>query len=313
MTKLSNRHYVYLTGGLGNQLFQLSAALKANSGRSTIISLDINMGNPRKGDFFPDLAGFSLPEGVEFLSKPVSLFVQKTAGYLLRMGIEPKTWEKTRITSRILRFFGKMTLSWHYRKIVNLLIAENVGFTEVSVGRNNIQIGYFQSYRYLEDKNVLNQMDKLTPSVKSEKLERLISRARSETPIFVHFRFQDYLAEHKFGLPSKSYYEVALRDLDGMSRKIWVFSDDLKLAKEKVPSAFRHNCHFVEDDGLSPAQLLHLFRFGGDYVIANSTFSWWGAQLRFDKRGKVIVPEPWFLALPEPRDLIPSDWKRVRS
>jgi len=54
-----------------------------------------------------------------------------------------------------------------------------------------------------------------------------------------------------------------------------------------------------------------VMRHGKDYVIANSSFSWWAATLRFDRSARVIAPQPWFLGQEEPKDLIFSNWGRM--
>jgi len=54
-------------------------------------------------------------------------------------------------------------------------------------------------------------------------------------------------------------------------------------------------------------------RFGKGYIIANSTFSWWGARLSYEEEPDVIVPKPWFAQAEVPIDLIPSNWEELSA
>jgi hypothetical protein len=55
-------------------------------------------------------------------------------------------------------------------------------------------------------------------------------------------------------------------------------------------------------------------RLGHGFVIANSSFSFWGAMLANRSEDiDVVAPEPWFSGMPEPRDLIPPNWLREKA
>jgi len=92
---------------------------------------------------------------------------------------------------------------------------------------------------------------------------------------------------------------------------IWVFSDEENEARRILnwlPSA---RVKFISDvDGESAASLMAM-RLGCAYVIANSTFSWWGAFLSECEEPLVVAPKPWFLGQHEPSFLIPQNWIRI--
>jgi hypothetical protein len=54
-------------------------------------------------------------------------------------------------------------------------------------------------------------------------------------------------------------------------------------------------------------------RLGEGYVIANSTFSWWGAYLSRSSNPLIIAPRPWFSKVESPRDLIPDSWLTIET
>jgi hypothetical protein len=302
--------YVYLTGGLGNQLFQLSAALSRNKKK---IVLDPSLGKPRTSGGMPDLMGFVLPKEVIVLQSQSKFLFSKVAGYLLRMGVEPRGPERLSIVKFSLKFIGSMMLSLHFRRVLPITLGSGVGFSNLKSKDNEILIGYFQSYKYLFESGVIDKLKSLIPVVETNQLANRLEEAVKEKPIFVHYRLGDYLAEKHFGTPNENYYLKALTKLEASKRNIWVFSDDLALAKDRFPRKFLERARFIDDGGLTPAQILHLFRFGSDYVIANSSFSWWGAILSMSRDCKVIAPYPWFAGMPEPQYLVPKEWQRMNA
>jgi len=305
--------YIYLTGGLGNQLFQLSAAMKFREGFSCEIILDTALGAPRTTEGYADISHLVLPKNVLISNKKSNFVVRKALGFLLRMGLNPRGLQQINIVKKLYKLMGGILLSLRHKSCILIIVANNVGFVNLDIAKGSYLVGYFQSYRFLESMEVKNDLQVIRPKLVNEKLALLIDKATLEKPIFVHFRFQDYLTEATFGVPSRDYYLKSLLTFNPESRSIWVFSDNMSMAKAYAPKEFKTQYYFVYDRDLSPAQLLHLFRFGADYVIANSTFSWWGATLAFNKQRLVVAPTPWFKDMKEPLDLIPPHWIREKA
>ena len=305
--------YIYLTGGLGNQLFQLSAALSALKGQSGTIFIDPYLGAPRVTQNKADILHLALPDNVVVLDRPASLFMQKTCGYLLRHGIYPNKLERVSYFRNLIRFSGRLFLACRFRRWLKLVIADDVGYVDFSIARNSLLIGYFQTHCFIENIWDTGVLEQLAPSEESPKLTLLIEKAILEKPIFLHIRLTDYLSESNFGNLGREYYRSCIDFLNGSHRKIWVFTDDISLAKERLLEGEGAQFYFVDDRGLTPAQIWHLLRHGSDYIIANSSFSWWGAMARFDRTSRVVAPSPWFSAMKEPNELIPPSWKRERS
>jgi hypothetical protein len=53
-------------------------------------------------------------------------------------------------------------------------------------------------------------------------------------------------------------------------------------------------------------------RYGSSYIIANSSFSWWGAYLRKNQNAPVYAPNKWFKGMDDPDQLLPPDWRIVQ-
>ena len=84
------------------------------------------------------------------------------------------------------------------------------------------------------------------------------------------------------------YYKSAL-DLFDSDREVIIFSDDTEWCKEQELFA---DDRFAVAEGGDQFYDLCLMSMCDDFIIANSTFSWWGAWL--GNRGKVIAPKNWF-------------------
>lgn len=302
---------VIMTGGLGNQLFQLAAALHLTKG---MINLEVDVLKPRKTEGALDLTAFSLPSRVRIKASTgrSHTLATKTAGYLLRSGIHPSRFEEMGPIREALRFLGGIVIRFYVGAGRNLYIGHGAGYTESVPADGSTLIGYFQSFRYVDNLEVQRNLMALRPKNLSAKAQNLVSEARLLNPIVVHYRLTDYTSETRFGLPNENYYRNAIEALIGvMKSPIWVFSDDMDLAKARFPGDRIEQAVFIDTEGLIPAEILHVMRHGKDYVIANSSFSWWAATLRFDRSARVIAPQPWFLGQEEPKDLIFSNWGRM--
>ena len=176
-------------------------------------------------------------------------------------------------------------------------------------------IGYFQSYRWASNPSVFSALSNLHFSEKSAWLQEIELLAMKEKPIILHLRIGDYENEKRFGRPGNVYYEKAVHELwqTGLYKKIWIFSDSPDKARRKLPDWILGSARWISNDKDSAAMDLEAMRHGFAYVISNSTFSWWGAFLSYNKGAKVIAPTPWFSAMTEPLEILPPHWVRKPS
>jgi hypothetical protein len=140
--------------------------------------------------------------------------------------------------------------------------------------------------------------------------------AQIENPIIVHVRRGDYMNENGIGIVGLNYYLNAVKiaqDRATPKAKYWVFSDDLEEAKNLLSFIPGESVRFIDDQWNSSALTLEIMRLGESFILANSTFSYWAAQLSFTITNFVIAPDPWFQNAESPRDLIPDDWIRVKT
>lgn len=312
----SRRRKFVLTGGLGNQLFQIMAALSTSSDGQ--LAAFTSFGKPRVNiNGSPDSFDFRFPFELTDQKTNSSWFINKVVGYSLRSGIQPRWFEKTQFAQTLISLNGSVALSLHLGEVTSVRRARDVGYQNLGkIDKHSILIGYFQSHLYMERNPMVRlAMEKLRVTNPSKELQRLVNLVSEVRPTVVHIRLGDYIAEKDFGILGPEYYKEATKILNGInpSRTYWIFSDDIQTAKLKYGSIFGDNCYWVTEVLQNSVETLELMRHGTDFVIANSTFSWWAASLAYDRKSKVISPNRWFAGLPEPKAIIPPEWIRIES
>ena len=176
----------------------------------------------------------------------------------------------------------------------------------------NLQ-GYFQTEKYF--KHIEDEIRK-DFTFNSEILEPCKEMVESvDNPIALHVRRTDYVRNQaNHNLLSIDYYDAALSEFDD-DRNVIVFSDDpLWCHDEGIFADDRFIISENEDNRID----LCLMSLCNDFIIANSSFSWWGAWLSTNKDKKVITPSQWFGKTGytkdhDTKDLIPDDWIKITA
>ncbi len=299
----------WLTGGLGNQMFQYAAGLSLASLRRTVLKLDVSWfreyaeyedHNRYALSCFNISEQFATREEIDRIKG-----VRLTRSERLSVGL-----------ARRLHFFQYVRKfepagNWHparsfwfYPEFLDLFDStylEGMWQSEkffrpvADVLRNHF------SFRYPPTKDV-------------EVTLRLIQDGPS---VAVHFRRGDYLRNPKFasemGALGFDYYYRALEVVRQREpkAKLFVFSDDI----DAVEAEFRPSCptHFVRSVGKwNDFDKVRLMSHCDHAIIANSTFSWWGAWLNPSAQKLVVAPDPWFAGdAQRGRDVVPESWTKV--
>lgn len=307
---------ISMTGGLGNQLFQLAAANSFAGLR--LPEAVFGFGIPRR-----TIAG--IPDILEFDTRnvigrqdtrPVTWFLSKLAGYNLRMGVTARTYENNRVIRNLISGISNIFFSIHFRKKTKVMRATGVGFCDLMPMNNHVLLlGYLQSYRWIMQPDVIKrfkELDLLRPSAAVNSCRSTVGTSRI---LGIHIRLGDYKSESNFGILSPDYYQVALSEILANSSfdKIWIFSDEPKLARTIHTFSSALPTEWIDDLDLTAAETLQIFRRCDGYILANSTFGWWAAMLSDANDPEVVVPSKWFKDLEDPRDLIPPSWRRINA
>lgn len=271
-----------VSGGLGNQLFQYAAARSLAIRCNADLVLDLSFYHSGRHRNF-ELQQFPIKAVLRDLPKSKFLAaVSQLAGSLIP---RPQYREKSFNYSR------------EFEQITAPVILD----------------GYFQSYKYFESCTNDIRSELKPPDLNGAYNRRLIEAISSQQSAILHVRRGDYVTNAKakkmFAECSVDYYRRAL-DLLPSSCPVFVFSDDIPWAKQNLNIG--DSAVFIGDGTpRSGIEDLKLMSLGHHHIIANSTFSWWGAWLAGPRKGLTIAPARWFVdqAIID-SDLFPADWIR---
>lgn len=188
--------------------------------------------------------------------------------------------------------------------------------TNLNAPQNKILVGYWQSEKYFSQIEDTLRRD-LTPS--NEIVERnqdYRSLIGERNAVSVHVRRGDYLtnpnAASLYEECGVDYYQRALEYINQKTQNpvFFIFSDDIDWCRSNLTFPGEH--HFVSGEAKGPHDDLYLMSQCRHHIIANSTFSWWGAWLSTAVEKLVISPKKWFKdGKLSCNDLTNRDWVRI--
>jgi len=150
-------------------------------------------------------------------------------------------------------------------------------------------VGYWQREEYFRDQCAVIRRELTLRKKPSEESQELAVHMRECQSTFVHVRRIDY--EYRL---SVKYYRAALEMLSERVQRptFFVFGDDLQWAKQEL--SLPADAQFVEHNGdASNYEDLWLMTQCRHAIVANSSFSWWGAWLNDTPNRTVIAPGAW--------------------
>lgn len=164
-----------------------------------------------------------------------------------------------------------------------------------SPSSNCYYTGYWQSELYfLNYHEEIREAFRFRPQMSSENsaLTRKIDSCES---ISIHIRRGDSLTKGVMASCSPEYYSRAMALLNNRVDKpiYFIFSDDIDWARSNIRN--QSECHFVDHNvGMESYNDMRLMSHCKHNIIANSSFSWWGAWLNDNPNKFVVAPSKWF-------------------
>jgi len=287
-----------LIGGLGNQMFQYSV------GRA----LAYRMGS----DFKVDISGFKNYKS-HYGFELQRIF---NSNCLLANVSDIRSVLRWQSPSFIRRVLLKSCMRGFRCK--QLVVEPHFKYWQ---GINELKVqsyltGNWQSEKYFAEvaREIRNDFTfKIPMRDKNIELANQISKVNA---VSLHVRRGDYANNQKYlsihGLCSIEYYLAAIKYFSEHLKRpyFFVFSDDIKWVKSNLK--INHPCIYVDhNNGTESYNDMHLMSMCKHHIIANSSFSWWGAWLNPSSDKIVISPKQWFAKKTDTKDLIPPEWIRL--
>lgn len=289
---------VNILGGLGNQMFvyAMYLALKAaHPDEDVLLCRRSYKGYPLHNGYELDrIFGIEAPEA--------SLIQLAKVAYPY---FNYKTWQLMRhfFPQRKSMASGTTQIPFDYKQVTR----EDDAFYD----------GYWQN-----EKNFLPIRDKIIETFAfsdftDEKNLALAQKLKGVRAASCHLRRGDYLTDPIYGVCNTNYYARAVKELNQTVKPdmYCVFSDDIEWCKENLVDLIGRDKEVIFVDwnkgreSYRDMQLMSLCHYN---IIANSSFSWWGAWLNNHEDKVVLAPEIW-MNKPLVNDPICDSWKRIST
>jgi hypothetical protein len=280
---------VKIKGGLGNQLFQYAFGRDFNIKKNIEIKIDNGI-NTNKQDTYRqyELDNFNI-------TLPIA------------------TKEEVKKNKYPLGVISKLQRGFE----IKILKKYNIGYAEKILDTKEQYLeGFWQSYKYLESiKEVLLKEITLKEPL-GEKYREILKQIEESDSVSIHVRRGDYINNpqtkkdhYTFGT---EYYNKAIKIIEEKILKpvFFVFSDDIEWVKQNLKTDYP--TIFVSNSQTKDYEELIIMSKCKHNILANSSFSFWGAWLNQNPNKIVIAPQKWNNKYQqEYKDLLPANWLKI--
>lgn len=287
-----------LFGGLGNQMFQYAVCRSLALRNSTTFRLDVTR-----------VESYDVHQGFELhrvFAGPMEIASETDIQNILG-------WQSSPTIRRIL-MRQKLTVFRRQGLVVEPHFEYWAGLS--SAPRDSYLVGYWQSEKYFKDVEQIIRADLTFRTPLSAQNEQIANLMAQGSAVSLHVRRGDYVSNPKtnatHGTCSLEYYQAAIRCMADKvgSPQFYIFSDDIQWVKEHLKLEFP--CLYIEHNtGNESYNDMRLMSLCQHHIIANSSFSWWGAWLNASEEKLVIAPQKWFVNDRFTKDLYPDSWVKL--
>ncbi len=299
---------VKLMGGLGNQMFQYAMARTLAHRHDCQLLIDKSLCAESEGC---RESGLSL--------RPFELQVFTIQGQIANGESSHRTL-RIRKENKCKRAAGLLLC-----KIANLVCdswrvcvyeRKDVAFDRslLNLPRNVILQGYFPSYKYFQEIEEILRREFTFAVEPDERNRKMMDSISSSNSVSLHVRRGDYVShsktKDKFGVCSLAYYRKAVEYLAEAVEepRFFVFTNDPDYVRDNLKIDYP-SIHVTHNSGKRSYEDMRLMSLCKHNIIANSSFSWWGAWINRNPGKIVVAPSPAFdkLTLGD-SDFYPEPW-----
>lgn len=269
---------LFMTGGLGNQMFEYAFFLACKK-KGVNIVLNIDMYNINRMH-----NGYMLGHAFGIIDNILSTNVLST------------------FLSRVIRRFCPKGLVYNEQYGVY----SNKAFSTKCLYINGVFVGepYFS--------NVIDDLQTVFSFIGIDKRNTNYAvRMNIENSVSIHIRRGDYVGKPKYAVCDKSYFKQAISYINSFvnNPKYYVFSDDPHWSNNFMKQMDVEYEIIAHNKGIDSYKDMYLMTQCKYNIIANSTFSWWGAWLNRYTNKCVVCPKIWIVG--EEYNPCPKNWIRI--
>ena len=290
-----------LQGGHSNQLFQYALGRALAKKLKTELILDLS--------WFDDFADVDTPRFYELDCYPLKATTRTSLEGM-------RIVDQRQPIGKRLKIMRKLGVG----NVIHSCYEQGQGFNAdiLNTPDNTLMIGFWQTEKYFKNirEDLLKELEPTTRlSKNNQKLQKLIQDTES---VSIHVRRGDYVtnkdANAFHGLMDLDYYRRALahikKQTGDKNLRAFVFSNDIAWCKKNlildVPMTFVEGNDKGSDDMRLMKQCKH-------FIMANSSFSWWGAWLSTNPGKIIVAPKTWFKDTKTNGEIeiVPDSWVRL--
>lgn len=291
---MENQIIVKFNGGLGNQMFQyaFARAIEKKTGVKTVFDMS----------FFK-----------KRYARPYELNI-----FNLNAKFVEDFWLKLK-----LKIIWKLRKRLNGKRFLGLKLYSEPNFefdAEVfNIDPNTYVEGFFQTEKYFKDIEKELRTDFQFKNLPDDENQKLINKINATNSISLHIRRGDYVQKKRYqnlyATCSLDYYKKGVEYItkNFPTPVLFIFSDDIEWVKENLnlPYGSFYVSHNTGNKSYEDMRLMSLCKHN---IIANSSFSWWGAWLNNNKEKIVIAPQRWFNDEKIIQtDVIPESWIKINN
>lgn len=287
----------YLSGGIGNNMFQYAFAKS--------LSLRMNLGINLYMDFYKNYKKTNYKsELVNLIDADIFKIRKKYFFFNIKDRCENYLITKKLYSSKN-KFFEK-----------------NIGYNPIdtNVKYKNISLyGYWQSYKYFQQYDEIIKSAFNFKNVICDNFKKNLKKVQNTNSTAIFIRRSDYInninTNNIHGACDLTYYNDCINYLNSIKKNnlFYIFSDDINWCKTKYSSK-----EYIYLDTHKSEKHLEIMLMANckNLISSNSSFSWWAGWLNNNKEKTILVPYPWYKKKSYSvyyNDLIPKNWKSIKT